>query len=399
MSIRNRMSGNEAIATAMRQINPDVFAMFPITPSTEIPQIFAQYVADGRVDTEFITVESEHSAMSACMGAQAAGCRAITATSSAGLAYMNEILFVTASARLPVVLAVATRALTGPININHDYSDSMAERDSGFIQIYSENNQEAYDNYLQAHRIGENPAVRLPVMICEDGFITSHALENIFLESDEAVKAFVGEYHPENYLLKEENPLAVGPYGISAYYMEARVAQAEAMKAAKQVILDVAADFERTFGRKYSFFESYHMEDAEIAMVIMGSSAGTARAAVDQLRAQGVKCGLIKVRVFRPFPGEELTAALANCKAVAIMDKSEGFSANGGPLFAETASACINLEKRPKMIDIVYGLGGRDFTVEQALRVYARLSRIVETGQVGPIYTHMGQRDLREEEQ
>lgn len=399
MSIRDRLSGNEAIATAMRQINPDVFAMFPITPSTEIPQYFAQYVADGKVDTEFICVESEHSSMSACIGAEAAGCRAITATSSAGLAFMNEVLYVAASARLPIVLAVACRALTGPININHDYSDSMAERDSGFIQIYAENNQEAYDNYLQAHRIGEHPEVRLPVMICEDGFITSHALENIELESDEDVKAFVGEYHPENYLLKHENPLAVGPYGTSPYYMEARVAQAEAMKNAKKVILEVAADFEKTFGRKYGFFEEYRMEDAEIALVLMGSSAGTAKAAVDELRESGVKAGLIKVRVFRPFPGEELAQALNHCQAVAVLDKSEGFSANGGPLFAETASACINLDQRPKMVDIVYGLGGRDFTVDQAKRVFARLEKIVATGEVGPIYSHMGQRDLREEVQ
>lgn len=399
MSIRDRLSGNEAIATAMRQINPDVFAMFPITPSTEIPQYFAQYVADGKVDTEFICVESEHSSMSACIGAEAAGCRAITATSSAGLAYMNEVLYVAASARLPIVLAVACRALTGPININHDYSDSMAVRDSGFIQIYAENNQEAYDNYLQAHRIAETADVRLPVMICEDGFITSHALENIELESDEDVRAFVGEYHPENYLLKHDNPLAVGPYGTSPYYMEARVAQAEAMKNAKRAILDVAADFERTFGRKYGFFEEYRMEDAEIALVLMGSSAGTAKAAVDELRQAGVKAGLVKIRVFRPFPGEELAAALGHCQAVAVLDKSEGFSGCGGPLFAETASACINLTQRPKMVDIVYGLGGRDFTVDQAKRVFARLEKIVKTGETGPVYSHMGQRDLREEVQ
>lgn len=399
MSIRDRLSGNEAIATAMRQINPDVFAMFPITPSTEIPQYFAQYVADGKVDTEFICVESEHSSMSACIGAEAAGCRAITATSSAGLSFMNEVLYVAASARLPIVLAVACRALTGPININHDYSDSMAERDSGFIQIYAENNQEAYDNYLQAHRIGETADVRLPVMICEDGFITSHALENIELEEDEAVRAFVGEYHPENYLLKSENPLAVGPYGTSPYYMEARVAQAEAMKNAKRAILEVAADFEKTFGRRYGLFEEYHMEDAEIAIVLMGSSAGTAKAAVDELRAAGVKAGLIKVRVFRPFPGEELAEALKNCTAVAVLDKSEGFNACGGPLFAETAAACINLDKRPKMVDIVYGLGGRDFTVDQARRVFKRLETIAATGEIGPVYSHMGQRDLRKEVQ
>jgi pyruvate ferredoxin oxidoreductase alpha subunit len=312
---------------------------------------------------------------------------------------MNEVLYVAASSRLPIVLAVACRALTGPININHDYSDSMAERDSGFIQIYAENNQEAYDNYLQAHRIAETPDVRLPVMICEDGFITSHALENIELEEDDAVKAFVGEYHPEHALLNPGAPLAVGPYGTSPYYMEARVAQAEAMKNAKRAILEVAADFERTFGRKYGFFEAYRMEDAEVALVLMGSSAGTAKAAVDELREAGVKAGLVKIRVFRPFPAEELAPVLQHCKAVAVMDKSEGFSACGGPLFAETASACINLEQRPKMIDIVYGLGGRDFTVAQAKRVYARLERIVATGEVGPIYTHMGQRDLREEVQ
>ena len=306
---------------------------------------------------------------------------------------MNEVLYVAASSRLPVVLAVACRALTGPININHDYSDSMAERDSGFIQIYAENNQEVYDNYLQAHRIAEHPDVRLPLMVCEDGFITSHALENIEIEEDNAVKKFVGTYHPDNYLLKEENPLAVGPYGISNYYMEARVAQAHAMMNAKKVILDVAADFEKTFGRKYGFFEEYRMEDAEIAMVIMGSSAGTAKAAVDELRKDGVKAGLIKIRVFRPFPAEELAASLKNCKAVAVMDKSEGFSSHGGPLFAETAGACINLDKTPKMIDIVFGLGGRDFTVKAARSVYDRLSDIVKTGETGPVYTHMGQRE------
>ncbi|HAF26170.1 MAG TPA: pyruvate ferredoxin oxidoreductase [Lachnospiraceae bacterium] len=393
MSIRERLSGNEAIATAMRQINPDVFAMFPITPSTEIPQYFAQYVADGKVDTEFICVESEHSSLSACVGAEAAGCRAVTATSSAGLSFMNEVLYVAASSRLPIVLAVSNRALTGPININHDYSDSMAERDSGFIQLYAENNQEVYDNYLMAHRIAEHPSVRLPLMVCEDGFITSHAIENIELEEDDAVKKFVGTYEPENYLLKEENPLAVGPYGISAYYMEARVAQANAMKNAKKVILDVAEDFKNTFGREYGLFESYKMEDAEVAIVLMGSSAGTAKAAVDELRNEGVKAGLIKVRVFRPFPGEEIAEALKDCKAVAVLDKSEGFSANGGPLFAETASVCINMEKRPKMIDIVYGLGGRDFTVKSAGSVFERLLDIVKTGQTGPLYTHMGQRE------
>ena len=393
MSIRDRLSGNEAVAHAMRQINPDVFAAFPITPSTEIPQYFAQFVADGKVDTEYVTVESEHSSMSTCMGAQAAGARAVTATSSCGLAYMYEMLYVTASARLPVTLAVVNRALTGPININNDHSDSMGARDSGWIQIYAENNQEVYDNYLQAMRIAEQPQVRLPIMICQDGFITSHAVENILLEQDEAVRAFVGEYRPENYLLKHENPLAVGAYDTCPFYMEHKVQQAQAMKDAKAAILAVAADFEKTFGRKYGLFEEYRMEDAQAAIVLIGSTAGTAKACVDKMREQGHKVGLIKLRVFRPFPAQELAAALSHVAAAAVLDKSEGFSGCGGPLFAEVRSACYDLERRPKLIDIVYGLGGRDCAVEHIEGVYRRLLDIAAGGAVGEVYTHMGQRE------
>lgn len=393
MGYRDRLSGNEAVAYAMRQINPDVFAAFPITPSTEIPQYFAQYAADGKVDTEFVTVESEHSSMSTCLGAQAAGARAVSATSSAGLAYMYEMLYVTASARQPVTLAVVNRALTGPININNDHSDSMGARDAGWIQIYAENNQEAYDNFLQAMRIGER--VRLPVMICQDGFITSHAVENIILEEDEPVRAFVGEYQPENYLLKQENPLAVGPYDTCPYYMEHKVQQAHAMMQAKQAVLDVAADFEQTFGRKYGLFEEYRMEDAEAALVLIGSTAGTAKACVEKLRQEGCKVGLVKLRVFRPFPGQELAQALSRCKAVAVLDKSEGFSGCGGPVFAETRSACYDLEQRPRLINIVYGLGGRDCAVEDIEAVYRRLLHIIATGETGEIYIHMGQREAQ----
>ena len=397
MSIRERMSGNEAVAYAMKQIEPDVFAAFPITPSTEIPQYFAQYAADGKVKTEFITVESEHSSMSACMGAEAAGVRAVTATSSAGLAFMYEVLYVVASSRLPVTLACVNRALSGPININNDHSDSMGARDSGWIQIYAENNQEAYDNYLQAMRIAETPDVRLPIMVCQDGFITSHAVENILLESDADVKKFVGEYKPENYLLNPDRPLAVGSYDVCGYYMEHKVQQAEAMKNAKRAILDVAADFEKTFGRKYGFFEEYKMEDAEAAIVLIGSTAGTAKTAVDEMRKKGFKVGLIKLRVFRPFPGEELAAALSGVKAAAVMDKSEGFSANGGPVFAETSSACYDLPDRPKMINVVYGLGGRDCRMEDIERVYMHLFDIADSDAPYEKYLHMGQRSNKEE--
>ena len=397
MSIRERLSGNEAIAYAMRQINPDVMGAFPITPSTEIPQIYSRYIADGKVDTEFVAVESEHSALSTCIGAEAAGARAVTATSSAGLAFMWELLHVAASSRLPITLACVCRALTGPININNDHSDAMNARDAGWIQIYAENNQEAYDNYLQAMPIAEHPEVRLPIMICQDGFITSHAVENILLEEDAAVKRFVREYKPENYLLKHENPLAVGPYDTCPYCMEHKVQQAMAMKAAKEVILEVTADFERTFGRKYGFFESYEMEDAEVALVLIGSTAGTAKACIRKLRAQGIKAGLIKLRVFRPFPMEELAAALAHVKAVAVMDKSEGNSGCGGPLFAETCAACYDLPQRPMLIDVVYGLAGRDCRVEDIERVYRHLLTMAETGVTGPRYLHMGQRSNAEE--
>ena len=397
MSIRERLSGNEAIAWAMRQINPDVFAAFPITPSTEIPQYFAQYVANGQVDTAYVTVESEHSSMSTCMGAAAAGARAVTATSSCGLALMYELLYVTASARLPVTLAVVNRTLTGPININNDHSDSMGARDSGWIQIYAENNQEAYDNYLQAMRISERPDVRLPIMICQDGFITSHAVENILLEEDEAVRAFVGEYNPEHALIGRDHPLAVGPYDTCPFCMEHKVQLANAMENARGAILDVAADFEKTFGRKYGFFEEYRMEDAQAALVLIGSTAGTAKACVDMLRAQGLPVGLIKLRVFRPFPAQELAAALAHVPVVAVMDKCEGNSGCGGPLFAETCAACYELEQRPKLINGVYGLAGREGAVEDVELVYHHLLDILKTGQTGPRYLHMGQRSNQKE--
>lgn len=386
------MSGNEAVAYAIKQIDPDVMGAFPITPSTDIPEVFAGFVANGEVNTEYVAVESEHSSMSVCIAAQAAGARAVSATSSCGLALMYELLYVAASSRLPISLVCVNRALTGPININNDHSDSMGARDSGWIQIYAENNQEAYDNFIQAMPIGESPEVRLPVMTCMDGFITSHAMENIELLETETVKAFIGEYRPEHTLLKKENPLAIGPYDISAYYMEHKVQEAEAMKAAKARILEVAAEFGKVSGRTYGLFEEYRMEDAETAVVLIGSSAGTGKAAVDRLRSQNIKAGLIKIRVFRPFPGEELARALAKTKAVAVLDKSEGFSANGGPVFAETRSALYDLKDRPALVNIVYGLGGRDIRVEDFERVFGRLRDITASGETGPVYVHMGQR-------
>ncbi len=393
MAVRDRLSGNEAVAVAMRQINPDVMGAFPITPSTEIPQYFSSFIADGLVDTEFIAVESEHSAMSTCLAASAAGARAVTATSSAGLAFMWELLYVTASSRLPVTMAVVNRALTGPININNDHSDSMGARDSGWLQIYAETNQEVYDNFIQAMPIAES--CRLPIMVCQDGFITSHGVSNIALVEDDKVKGFVGEYRPENYLLKHENPLAVGPYGTSPYYMEFKRQQAQAMKDAMPVIMDVAERFERMTGRQYGFFEEYMMDDAEVALVAIGSSAGTGKEAVDRLRSEGKKVGLIKLRVFRPFPRIPLAEAMCKVKAVAIMDKAESFSNSGGPLFNEARSSLYDLRDKPYCINYIYGLGGRDIRVEDFYDIFQDLFVIAENDDPGDVYRYIGVRDSR----
>ncbi|MBR2190042.1 MAG: pyruvate ferredoxin oxidoreductase [Eubacterium sp.] len=393
MSKKAFMSGNEAVATALRQINPDVFPAFPITPSTEVPQYFSNYVANGLVDTEFITVESEHSSMSAAMGASAAGARALTATSSAGLAFMWEVLGVAASSRLPVGLAAVCRALTGPLNINCDHSDTMGARDSGWIQLYAEDNQEAYDNMVMAFNIAEHKDVMLPIMICQDGFITSHAVNDMELLEDDVVKKFVGEREASEYLLNPDEKFAVGPYAVSDYYMESRKAQAHAMENAKQVIMDVAKDFEKISGRKYGLIEEYKMDDAEYAIVIIGSAAGTSKEAIDQMRENGDKVGLVKVRSFRPFPAEEIGNALKGCKAVAVMDRSEAFSTNGGPLGAETMQAMYQYGCDALAIDIMYGIGGRDVKVEDIMGVYETLKDIAKTGDRGEIYRYMGLRD------
>lgn len=393
MARRDRLSGNEAVAEALRQINPDVMAAFPITPSTEIPQYFSKLVASGKVDSEFIPVESEHSAMSAVIGAEAAGARSVTATSSAGMALMWEELYLAASNRLPCVLTLVNRALSGPININCDHSDSMGARDAGWIQIYAENNQEVYDNLVMAYRIAEHKDVKLPVMICQDGFITSHAVENINLLEDKEVKDFVGEYEPENYLLNPEMPMAVGPYSVTNYYFEAKRAQAEALKNAKQVTLDVAKEYKEISGREYGLFEEYKMDDAEYAVVIIGSAAGTTKDAVDALRTQGKKVGLVKIRLFRPFPASEIADALKNCKAVAMMDRTESYNDNCGPLGAEVTTALYRAKADCLTVNYVYGLGGRDVTVDDMKNIYAELEKIAEDGTVENPYRYMGVRE------
>ena len=392
MSIRERLSGNEAVATAMKQINPDVVAAFPITPSTEIPQYFSTFVANGTVDTEFVAVESEHSAMSACIGAQAAGARAMTATSANGLSLMWEMIYIASSLRLPIVMSLVNRAVSGPLNIHNDHSDAMGARDSGWIMLFSENNQEAYDNTLMAHRIAEHKDVLLPLMICQDGFITSHSIENIELEDDDFVKKFVGTYKPEHYLLNDKEPIAVGPLDLQAYLFEHKAQQADAMRNAKKVIDEVSQEFELLTGRKYGFFEEYKLEDAEIAIVCMNSTAGTTKFVVDALREKGIKAGLLKVRVYRPFPGEEIAKALSHVKAVAVLDKSDSLNAIGGALFEDVTSSMFIENIHVPTVNYVYGIGGRDTTATQIEKVYYDLLEIAQTGDIGNPYRYLGLR-------
>jgi pyruvate ferredoxin oxidoreductase alpha subunit len=289
------------------------------------------------------------------------------------------------------VLAAVNRALTGPININADHSDSMGARDAGWIQLYSENAQEAYDNLLMANRIGERPDVMLPVMVCQDGFITSHGIENIIIEDDDKVRAFIGAYRPERYLLNPDESLAVGPYSISPYVIEMKRAAHEAMINAKDAVAEVSADFARTFGREYGFFERYRMDDAELAVLVMSSAAGTGKDAVDVLREKGVKAGLVKLRMFRPFPADELADALKGLKALAIMDRSDGFSATAGPLGAEVRAALYG-RADVKVTGYIYGLGGRDIRVEDFCDIYAELQGLAE-GKELPYCRYIGVRE------
>lgn len=392
MARKDRMSGNEAVSYAIRQINPDVMPAFPITPSTEIPQMVSTYIANGEMDTEFIPVESEHSSMSATIGAEAAGARSLTATSSAGLALMWEELLLAASNRMPCALALVNRTLSGPININCDHSDGMGARDTGWIQIYAENNQEAYDNFIQAYPIAEHADVHLPIMICQDGFITSHAVENIELLEDDEVKNFVGTYEPEEYLLNPGKPISVGPYSVSNYAMEAKKNQEIALENSKAVILEVAKKFEALSGRSYGLFEEYRTEDAEYIMLLIGSAAGTAKAAVDELREQGKKVGVLKLRVFRPFPADEIAHALRHCRAVAIMDRCESYNGNGGPLGSEVTAALFKNRVMITAVNYIYGLAGRDFTVDHVKDIFAEMEDDLKNGRETKQYQYVGLR-------
>jgi len=387
------LEGNLAVAEAMRQINPDVVAAYPITPSTEIVQTFANFVADGEVDTNFVAVESEHSAMSACTAAAAAGGRVMNVTSANGLALMWEILYITASLRQPVILTVVNRALSGNINIHCDHSDTMGARDAGWLQLYGENVQECYDNLIQAVAIGERMDVRLPVMSCLDGFLVSHSYEMLEVEDDDAVREWIGPYKPNEPLLDVENPYTMGPIDLYDYYIEHKYSQWQAYPAAKQAVIEEGKRFGETFGREYGLMETLGLDDADIAVVAMSSAAGTAKDVVDKLRDEGVKAGLLKLRCFRPFPAEEVAAALAGCKAVCVMDRAASFGAGSGPLFHEIAAAMYTDGQTMPINNVIYGLGGRTVKPADIESVYRGLIEIADTGKVEQVCTWLSVRE------
>ena len=371
---RQAILGADAVAVAMLQANPDVVAAYPITPQTGIVQTFASFVADGLTDAEMVQVESEHSAMSAVVGASAAGARAMTATSANGLALMWEIVYITASLRLPVVMPVVNRALSGNINIHCDHSDAMGARDAGWIQIYCEDSQQSYDSTIQAVKIAEK--CLLPVMVCLDGFIISHAIEVVEILPDADVAKVVGQYKPALSLLDVEHPTTFGPLDLQDFYFEHKRSHVKAIDDSAAVVESVGREFAKLSGRGYGLFEAYRLEDAEIAAVMLGSTAGTAKVVVDALREEGVKAGLLELRLFRPFPAAQLVKALSGVKALAVLDRSTSPGALGGPLFGEIRSAFYESGKRPPMVNYIYGLGGRDVGTDQVESVYRDLAKV-----------------------
>ena len=399
------LNGDEAVAFAAKQADVDVVAAYPITPQTIIVEKFSEYVANGEVNTEYICTESEHSAMAACLAAAATGARTFTASASAGLALMHEMLFVTSGCRAPVVMAVANRALSAPLNIHGDHSDAMAQRDSGWIQLYAENGQEVYDSIFQAFRIAEHLDVQLPVMVGLDGFTLSHTLEKLQVLSDNDAKEYVrtrqlpsvfthnGKSVP--YRLDPANPMTMGPVAYPNYYFEFKRQQEEGMKNALRVITEVHDEYAQLTGRKYGdgLVEEYEVKDAEVIIVCLGSTAGTVKTVVDELRLNGVKAGLLRIRTFRPFPAERITKALQKAKAVAVMDRSISFGGNGGALYHETRHALYDAATHPPIVNYIYGLGGRDTSPTQIRRILEDLQKIAATGRVEEKMRYIGLRE------
>ncbi len=398
------LNGDEAIALAAKQSNVDVVAAYPITPQTIIVERFSEYVADGEVDTQFVCTESEHSALSACVAASATGARTFTASASAGLALMHEILYVASGCRTPIVMAIANRALSAPINIHCDHSDSMVERDSGWIQLYVENSQEAYDSTIQAFRIAENSDLLLPVMVCLDAFVLSHTLENVEILPDTSVRKFVGEREfaqvksheglNTSLRLDPKTPITIGPLDLHDYYFEHKRQQEEAMRKASRVIQSVHDEFYELSGRKYGdgLVDEYQLKDAQIAIVCVGSTAGTVKTVVDQLRVKGIKAGLLRLRAFRPLPVRTIQKTLENVEIVGVMDRSISFGGQGGPVFHEIRHSLYESDTHPLIQNYIYGLGGRDMPPHSIEWIYKDLVKTHTRKKVETLVNFVGVR-------
>ena len=393
---RVAMTGNEAGALAMKQVRPDVVAGYPITPQTELMQQFAQYVADGESETELILVESEHSAMSAVIGASATGVRAMTATSANGLALMWEMLYIAAGYRLPISTMLVSRSLGGPINIHCDHSDAMGMRDTGWIMLFAETAQEAYDNGIMATRIAERDEVRLPVMTVQDGFITSHTTQVLSILTDEQVTEFVGVYRPQKSLSNFEQPMTYGAIVLPDFYMDVKRQQAEAMNNAPRFVEQVGEEYADLTGRKYDAIEPYRMDDAQIALVILGSAAGTAKDAIDIMRERGIAVGLLKVRMFRPFPHVEVAEALSRTRAICVLDRSLAMGAPMGPLAEDVAASLVPGRRVPPLYNAVYGLGGRDISIADFEGVIEEAAEVAQTGAPKATVRYVGLRGHEE---
>ena len=357
------INGNLAVVEAIMQVCPDVIPVYPQPPSAPIIDNVATLVANGDLESEFIPVESDQSAISGCIGASAAGARVFSATASQGLSRMQEFLFIAASLRLPIVLGVVNSALSAPHNMHADHSNIITQRDCGWIQILSENSQEVYDNTIQAFKIAENSDVRTPVMSAMDANITSHTYENVLIEDSAEVLDFVGKIESKHTILDVENPKTYGSFANSDYYFEHKINQARGLETSRKLIKEIGKEYGDRFGRYYGYFESYKLDDAEYAVVIMGSSSGTAKESIELLRSEGIKAGLLKLRIFRPFPFQEIKETLAHLKGIAVMDRMICPGSFGGPLFQEIRSSLYELENKPLIIPFIYGLGGRDIGI------------------------------------
>lgn len=383
-------TGNQMVADAFRQVNPDVMAAYPITPQTTIVEGYDKFVADGRVTTEYVAVESEHSALSACIGASAAGARVATATSSQGLAYMWEELHIAAGMRCPIVMANANRALSAPINIHGDHSDIMSARDTGWVMMFAETAQEAYDNTIVAFRVAEDPEVLLPVLTTLDGFVTTHAMDCCVMEEDETVKKFVGDYHPRYPLLDTDNPVGQGMFAtLGNSYMKYKLAERHAMDNAMDAVKKHGAEWAEITGRPFDVVDTWGAEDADYLIVVLGSCAGNARHVARQLRAEGKKVGVVRPRIFRPFPAAEIVEACKGAKAVAVIDRSDSFGSPHAPLSLEVHAAFQSAGLDVPINDYLAGLGGADIALDQIEQVYAELEQRANGAYDGSI-TYLG---------